>query len=576
VRELLRWIWGYRSWYAAGLAALLLVDAVQTATPFLVRRLIDDLAVGDDTRVGLLCAAMLAIAAAMVGLRFLWRWWIVGAARRIRRDMREALHRSLLRLDAAGRSGRSTGDLMALSGNDLDAVAMACGFGCLALFDAVFMIAFAFGAMLHLDSRLALLAAAPLPLIAAVQWLAGRAIHRRFERVQARFGELTEGVREALTGIRTLKAHAREAGAERGLDAANEANLHANLALARINALFDPAIALLGGAALAIVLAAGGRMVIAGELSLGSLVAFTAFLAMLAWPMMAIGWAVNLLSRGSASMTRIAPMLASVPRIADPAEPLPAPATADLELAGVTWTPPGATAPVLSGIEARLAHGGVLGVVGATGSGKSVLADLLVRLADPDAGTIRLGGTDIRALRLADLRRLVALVPQEPTVFAMTLRENLAFARPTASEEDIRTALADAALDDDVARMPRGLDTLLGERGVDLSGGQRQRLAIARALLARPALLVLDDCLSALDAATEVRVLASLRRRRSGVTTVVASHRLRTVADADLILVLERGRVAERGRHRELVTSGGIYARLHALQEAERAIEERA
>jgi ATP-binding cassette subfamily B protein len=575
VRDLLRWFWGYRRWYAAGLLALVAVDALQLATPFLVRRLIDDVGRAEGGRIALLCGGMLGIAAALIGLRFLWRWWIIGAARRIRRDLRDELHRRLLRLDAVGRGGRSTGELMAISGNDLDAVANASGMGVLALFDAVLMIVFAFGGMLHLDARLALQAAVPLPLIALLQWWAGHAIHRRFLAVQEGFGELTERVRAALGGIRTLRAHAAEAGIEAGLEAANRANLDANLRLARINALFEPAIALCAGLAMAIVIGVGGGMVIDGRLSLGDLVAFTTLLAMLAWPMIAIGWAVNLLSRGTASSGRLRAALDAEPAVRDPAAPEPMPPSPGLRLHGVAWTPPGSARTVLDGIDAEVPTGGVLGIVGPTGAGKSVLADLLVRLADPTRGTVQLGGVDLRRLRLRDLRRTVALVPQEPTVFAMSLRENLAFARPEAEEAEIRAALADAALDEEVARLPQGLDTLLGERGVDLSGGQRQRLAIARALIAQPAVLVLDDCLSALDATTEARVLAALRRRRAGATTVVISHRLRTVADAGEILVLAEGRVAERGRHAQLVAAGGVYARLHALQEAERIVQER-
>lgn len=576
MRGLLGWLWRHRAWYAGGLLALGAVDAAQTVLPFLIRRLIDDLAAGTGGSIAGLCAGMLGIAALMVGLRFLWRILILGASRRIRRDLREQLHRALLAQDHAFHATRSPGSLMALAGNDLDAVAQACGFGVLALFDAILMILFAAGAMLHLDARLALLACAPLPLIALVHWRAGRAIHRRFETVQAEFGALTELVREALAGIRTVKAHAREPGLEQALGRANRRNRDANLALARIHAVFEPALALLSGLAMVIVLAVGGGLVIDGSLTLGGFVAFTAFLAMLAWPMMAIGWAVNLVGRGLASFTRVQAAITAVPAVRDPPRPRPLPDDTTLALLGVRVRPADAERDLLADIAVELPAGGSLGLVGPTGSGKSVLCDLLVRLIDPVAGEVRLGGVPLPELALADLRRAVALVPQDPAVFALPIRENLRFAAPEADDAAVEAAARAVGLHDEIAALPQSYDSPVGEGGVTLSGGQRQRLAIARALLARPRLLVLDDCLSALDAATESRVLAHLRRVSRGLTTVVASHRLRTVAACDLILVLDHGRVVERGTHAALVRQGGLYARLDALQRAEQALEERA
>lgn len=576
MRSLLLWLWRYRLWIAAGLVCLLVVDAVQTVLPFLMRAAIDDLAAGRADRLGLLTGAMLAIGAVMVGLRFLWRLCIVGAARRIRRDLRLELHARLVRLDAGFHHGRSTGEQMALATNDLDAAAQACGFGVMTAFDALFMILFSAGAMLHLDPRLALIACLPLPLIALFQWLAGTALYRRFDLVQAGFAALTEQVREALAGIRTVKAHARESGCAASLEAANQANLQANLALARIDGLYEPAISALAGSAMVLVLLFGGRAVLAGGISVGDFVAFTAFLGMMIWPMMAIGWSVNLWTRGIASMRRIQEVLDLSPAIADPRAPRPLPAGGGLELHAVCVRHAGSGRDALHEVSASIAAGGLLGVVGPTAAGKSTLADLLVRLIDPSSGSIRYGGTDLRELRLTDLRRAIALVPQEPFLFALSVGENLAFARPEASAAAIEAAARTACLHDEVLRLPQGYATQLGERGITLSGGQRQRLAISRALLADPQVLILDDCLSALDAGTESQVLAGLRTARRGRTTVVISHRLRTVADADLILVLDHGQVVERGTDAELIATGGLYARLHALQQAEQDLEGRA
>jgi ATP-binding cassette subfamily B protein len=572
LRLLFQWLWRYRLWMCAGLLALFTVDAIQMALPFLTRAAIDDLARGSTDHLAGYVTSMAVVGAVMVGLRYLWRLFIVGAARRIRRALRLQLYAHLQRLGSVDRRRRSTGELMALATNDLEAVAQACGFGVLTLFDASFLVLFSAAAMVHIQPKLALLSCSPLVLIALFQWRAGIALYHRFERVQESFAALTEEVREVLAGIRTITLHAHEAECAAKLDATNRVTLARGLALVRLDALYDPVIALLAGMAMILALRFGGSAVLAGELSLGSLVAFLAFLATMTWPMMAIGWSVNLWTRGIASMGRLQEVLDTAPEIRDPSAPQPLPDRADIAFVGATVRHEGTARPAVQGLSCVIEVGTTLGVIGTTASGKSTLADLIVRLVDVSEGRVTVGGIDVRQLRLHELRRHVALVPQEPFVFALSVRDNIAFARPTATAEAIETAARTACLHDDIAALPQGYATLLGERGVTISGGQRQRLAIARALLIDAPVLVLDDCLSAVDASTEALLLQNLRQVRRTRTTIVISHRVRTISDADAIIVLDQGRVVEAGRHQDLITSDGLYARIVALQRAEQAV----
>ncbi len=570
---LLSWLWRYRWWMLSGLLALLAVDGIQLAFPFLTRAAIDDLASQRTDRLLAIAAAMVGIGAAMIGLRYLWRMFIVGAARRIRRELRLALYAQLLHLDAAHHQRHSTGEAMALATNDLEAVAQACGFGVLALFDAFFLILFSALAMVHLEPRLALLAGSPLLLVALFEWRAGIAIYRRFEHVQDGFALLTEEVREVLSGIRTITLHDKAAEAAAKLERANQITLARGLALVRLDAFCDPVFVLLAGAAMILALRFGGGAVLSGELSLGSLVAFLAFLATMTWPMMAIGWSVNLWSRGVASMARIQAVLDARPLIADPARPRDLPDSAQLSFQAVTVRHAGARRDAVAALSCEVPAGTTLGVIGTTAAGKSTLGDLLVRLLDPSRGRLALGGCDLRTLRLSDLRRAVALVPQEPFVFALSVADNIRFTRPAASDAEVEAAARAACLHEEIAALPQGYATPLGERGVTISGGQRQRLAIARALLAAAPVLVLDDCLSALDAGTEAALLRNLQAARHGRTTVLISHRVRTLSDAEHIIVLDQGRVVEQGRHDQLLRAGGLFARIAALQRAEQQVE---
>jgi ATP-binding cassette subfamily B protein len=401
----------------------------------------------------------------------------------------------------------------------------------------------------------------------------GKLIHRRFESVQATFSEVMEKVRENVAGIRVVKSFVQEEGTSEDFNRTNQQLVDNNMALVRVWGLFHPLIELLSGASLAIVLWGGGRSVILGSISLGDFVAFTQYLSMLVWPMISLGWAVNILQRGSASLERIDRLLLVPPAITDPPAPRPLRGT-DIEINDLTFAYPGkdGAAPALTGVNLNVEEGTTLGVVGLTGAGKSTLAQLIPRIFDPPPGSVRIGGTDVRELSLVELRRMIGFVPQDPFLFSATIQENIAFGRPEASDREVERVAQLAGIHDEICAFPDKYRTVVGERGVSLSGGQKQRVAIARALLLEPKVLIFDDPLSAVDAEKEELVLRNLRTFFAGKTVLLIAHRISAVMHADRIIVLDRGRIVESGVHSELLAAGGIYHHLWGLQQAERRV----
>jgi len=567
---------------AAGLAALITVDFLQLLIPRVIRRVVDGLTYGGATP-ALLTWAALAIMALTLGIgamRFAWRYFILGHARRIEEALRNLIFGRILNLSAAQLGERTTGDLMAHATNDVEAVRMAAGMGVVALVDGIVLGAAAIGFMLYINVTLTLIAAIPMPAVAIITRFQSREVHRRFREVQAGFSTLTERVRESFAGIRVVKAYLLEPKEIAAVKGAAADYVARNMHLTRITAAFVPLVTLFASLVAATVLFLGGRKVIGGAITTGDFVAFIAYLAMLTWPMMALGWVINLLQRGAASMDRINAVLNAEPGIPE-AAPLPAAGSpkGDIEVRGLTFTYAEAGRPALSGLSMRIPAGSAVAIVGRTGSGKSTLANLLMRLFDPPAGCIFWGGRDIRELPLAGLRGAVAYVPQDSFLFSDTLRENIAFARPGASEAEVEQAARLAEIHSEIMALPQGYDAVLGEKGVTLSGGQRQRVALARALLAGRPVLLLDDALSAVDTDTEQRILANLARLvaeggKDGRTLLTISHRLAAVMDADRIYVLDEGRVTEEGTHQELVARGGLYADIWRRQQLEAEIEE--
>ncbi|MBN1859627.1 ABC transporter ATP-binding protein [Candidatus Bipolaricaulota bacterium] len=566
-------IWTYRRRVFAGFLALVIVDAAGMGVPLIVRDAIDRISRGDGQllRSALLIAALAAVA---MLFRFLWRYFFIGSSRRIERNLRAQLFRHLLNQPASFYNEHRTGDLMAHATNDIDAVTRACGFGVLTIADPLLMIPVAMGIMLSIDSRLTLLAILPLPLLTLMMLGFGKIIHHRFEAVQEGFSTLMEKVRENVAGIHVVKSFVQEEGTERDFSRSNQSYVDRNMHLVRVWGMFHPLIELLSGATLAIVLWIGGSAVIRAQLTLGDFVAFTQYLSMLAWPMIGLGWAVNIVQRGRASLDRINQLLAVAPAIATPESPRPLQGTS-IEFRNLSFRFPGAERegrPALEGVNLRIGEGETLGVVGLTGAGKSTLGYLIPRLFDPPPETVHVGGTDVRALDLAELRGAIGYVPQDPFLFQATVAENIAYGHPDAPRESVEEAARQAGIHDEILAFPNGYDTEVGERGISLSGGQKQRVAIARALLLDPRILILDDPLSAVDAEREEFILGNLRDVFRERTTLVIAHRISAVMDADRIIVLEQGRIVEEGGHHQLVEAGGTYQRIWTLQQAERQV----
>jgi ATP-binding cassette subfamily B protein len=579
LRELWPYVWRRRRTFALGVLMLVLKDALGAVRPLVLRDGVDTVGGGLTTGGQVVNSlvwflALLLVLSALKGVfQYHMRVLLIGVSRDLEYEIRNRLFDRLVRLDASFYARQRTGDIMARATNDLEAVRGMVGPGFMYWSETSLTFLFAFLVMMWTDWRLTLLALAPAPLVSVTVMYFGRWLHARHQEIQEKFSDMSSRVQESLAGLRVLRAYTQEQSEVRQFQQLNRDFVRRNLHLGVAQGLFMPLLETLIRLSFLIVLWIGGMRLLDGRITLGDFLMFNFYLGMLSWPMIALGWVVNLTQRGSASWKRLQGLMGEEPRIAAPEHPrqLAEPARGDIEFERVTVDYGGQRA--ISALSLQIPSGSVAALVGRTGSGKTTLANLVPRLLDPTSGVVRMDGVDLRELDPAALRARIGFVPQESFLFSATLAENIALGVPNASREAVARAASLAGLDPDLAAFPAGLDTMLGERGITLSGGQKQRTAIARAILRDPRVLVLDDALSAVDTDTEERLLANLSEVMRGRTTILIAHRVSTVRRADWIVVLDKGEIAEQGTHDELLTRDGFYADLCRKQALEEELE---
>lgn len=569
-----------RHWlsYVLGILALAMVDFMNVYIPQFTGEITDGLKTGtiDMDGVWQLVGRIVLLGAGMAVGRFAWRYFIFGTGLAIQRDLRGELFSHLETLSTRYFNEHKTGDLMAHFTNDLQAVRMLMAPTVVTAFDATVMLLMVLGKMmLYVDMRLTLVAVIPLLLIMYGDYVYGKVMHRKFLAKQRAFSELTDQVQEAVSGIRVIKAFVQERKELAAFARINRLNHDRNMDVARTQALFLPLLDLVVGISGLLTLLYGGYLTIMGEITLGQFEAFNLYIAMLVWPMMATGECITFISQGMASIKRIQAILDERPEITDGPEVREIERLkGEIDLDGLCFTYPGQERAALDGVNIRVEQGETLAVLGRTGSGKTTLANLLLRLYNTKRNIIRIDGHSLYEIPLAVLRRDIACVPQDSFLFSDTLERNIAFGAEDKRQENIRQAAKDACIHENIMDFPDGYQTVVGERGVTLSGGQKQRSAIARALLKDAPILILDDALSAVDTDTEEQILHNLRKNRAGRTTIIIAHRVSTIQHADHILVLEDGKAAEYGTHEELLARGGIYRSIHDKQQLEKQLRE--
>ncbi|EXG83048.1 ABC transporter ATP-binding protein [Saccharibacillus sacchari] len=558
--------------YLIGIFFLVIVGIIELLPPRLIGIAVDDIAGGLITteRLFMYIGGILALLVIMYGITYIWMRQLFGGSNLVERLLRSRFMAHLLRMTPPFFERNRTGDLMARATNDLRAVAMTAGFGMLTLTDSTLFLLTVLLAMGFIVSwKLTLAALIPLPFIAIGMSIYGKIIHQRYTVAQDSFGDMNDQVLESVAGIRVIRAYVQERHDEKRFSDITNDVYKKNLAVARVDAVFEPYIRLCVGLSYLIGLAYGIYLVFRSELTLGDLVTFNMYLGMMIWPMFAIGELINIMQRGGASLDRVNEVLFTKADIEDPQHPTDVAAPDTIEFRDVTFRYPTSTVDNLEQVSLKLRAGQTLGVVGRTGSGKSTLLKQLLHEYPTGTGDILLSDTSIESLSKDRLHSWIGYVPQEQILFSKTVRENIRYGKSDADEAEIMEAIRTAAFEGDLETLSDGLETKVGERGVSLSGGQKQRVSLARAFIAEPQILILDDALSAVDARTEARIIQNIREKRAGKTTLISTHRLSAVEHADHIVVLEKGRIVEEGTHAQLVALGGWYREQFERQQVE-------
>lgn len=566
--DLLKLLLKYKRRVILGVLFLLIVDGSHMVIPWVLKFVVDDLGSLPLSRpLWFYVSIILGIGFLVIVFRYFWRLLIIGASRMIEKDIRNDFYRRLMSLGARFYNETDTGDIMARATNDVKAVQEAAGFGVVIAADVLFMGIFSLIMMFYISRPLTLYTLTIGPFIAFTTYYFGKMIHMKFERSQEGFSLLSGKAREFINGILIIRNYAQEKEAVRDFNEVNGEYLARSMGLVKYWAGFRPAIFFLASIAFAIVLFFGGKSVISGSITLGSFVAFFYYLDLLIWPMMAVGIGVNIIERGTASLKRLSRILNLEPEIKNTGNERIGRGL--IELKNVYFSYNGT--PVLKGINARFEPNKKTAIVGTTASGKSSMVNLLWR--DFDAKGIFIDEKPIQDFYLENLRRSVGLVPQTTILFSTTIRDNISFGTPQIAEEKIISAAKKAEIYDELMDLPGGLDTLLGERGTNLSGGQKQRIAIARALILDPPILIFDDALSSVDSHTEKAIMENISDFLRNRTSIIISHRMSAIQDADEILVMENGEIVERGTHKQLIKNNGLYKRLYERQKLEELLE---
>jgi ATP-binding cassette subfamily B multidrug efflux pump len=580
LRPLFPYLRKYRGSYFTGTICVFINNGVWILFPLVLRHAVDGLQ-GGVTREKLLTYSLelMGVAAIKGIFQFLTRWIVIGISREIEFDLRNDLFRHLESLSYTYYQRTRTGDIMARATNDLNAVRMLLGPAIMYSANTIVFTAGALAFMLSISPRLTFYAFLPLPLVSITVQYFGKQIHERFEKIQAMFSEISARAQENFSGARVIRAYVQEEPEIAAFETSNREYINRSLKLVRLMGMLWPTLETMLGLAIVLVLWLGGREVLYGRMTVGGFVAFNTYMVQLTWPVIALGWVINIFQRGTASMGRINEILVEQPEIQDGPEAKAAgggaratPIRGEIEFRGLNFAYNGV--PVLHDINLRIPEGSSLAIVGPTGSGKTTLVSLIPRIYDAAPGTVWIDGKPVREFSLEPLRRQIGFVPQETFLFSETVRENIAFGKEDATDEEVSSAAQAANIAQDIEEFPEKYRTLVGERGITLSGGQKQRTAIARAIIRNPRILILDDALSSVDTHTEDKILNHLREVMQNRTTIFISHRVSTVRNADMIAVLHAGRIVELGTHDELLARNGYYSDLYNKQLLEEELAE--